>query len=55
VTVAFRFPEDSHPPIVYPAAVVASSSLPDEAAAFLAFCAGDRARELFDEAGFSRP
>lgn len=52
VKVAFTFPADSHPPIVYPGAVVAASSHPTEAAAFLAFCQGDAARRIFEGAGF---
>jgi molybdate transport system substrate-binding protein len=55
VRVALSFPAASHPPIVYPAAVVARSSHPDEAAAFLAFCASAEAMAVFAEAGFSPP
>ncbi|MGO9785683.1 MAG: molybdate ABC transporter substrate-binding protein [Stellaceae bacterium] len=46
------FPEDSHPPVVYPAALVASSSNPD-AAAFLAYIESAKAKPLFEKQGFT--
>ncbi len=55
VRVAFGFPPESHPPIVYPAAVVATSGSPDEARAFLDFCASEEGLRLFAAAGFSAP
>jgi molybdate transport system substrate-binding protein len=55
VRVALTFPAESHPPIVYPAAVVTTSAHPEEAAAFLAFCASADAMALFAEAGFTPP
>jgi molybdate transport system substrate-binding protein len=45
------FPEDSHPPIIYPAALIASSSNPD-AAAFLAFIESQKAAPFFEKQGF---
>lgn len=51
VRVAFAFPPESHAPIVYPAAVMASSTHPEEAAAFLDFCRG-QGRARFEAAGF---
>ncbi|MCG6114176.1 MAG: molybdate ABC transporter substrate-binding protein [Mesorhizobium sp.] len=45
------FPDDTHPPIIYPAAVVAESANPD-AVAFLAFLQSQRAKELFEAQGF---
>ena len=51
--VAFAFPPESHPPIVYPGAVVAASAHPTEASAFLAFCRSPEARAIFAEAGFA--
>jgi molybdate transport system substrate-binding protein len=45
-------PDDSHPPIVYPAAVVASSSNPDGAARFLGFLQGPEASKVFQSYGF---
>lgn len=52
VTVAFAFPADSHPPIVYPAAVVAGSPRAADAARFLAFCRGPKALAAFARRGF---
>lgn len=51
VTVVGTFPADSHPPIVYPAAVVAASDNP-LAAEYLAFLRGDAARAAFERQGF---
>jgi molybdate transport system substrate-binding protein len=45
------FPDASHPPIVYPAALVAASRSPD-AAAFLRFLAGPKAAPVFRRYGF---
>lgn len=52
VTVIGTFPENSHPPIVYPAAAIAASdnSLNGD---FLAFLRGDAARTAFERQGFS--
>ncbi|MEO8244236.1 MAG: molybdate ABC transporter substrate-binding protein [bacterium] len=47
-----RLPEDSHKPIVYPAAVVASSGKP-AAAAFLTYLASPAARAIFAAQGFA--
>ena len=52
VTVVGVFPEDSHPPIVYPAAETAAAK-GEGAAAFLAFLEGTKARALFEEQGFT--
>ncbi len=46
------FPEDSHPPIVYPVAVTAEAKSPD-AAAFLKFLQSAEARRLFEAQGFT--
>jgi molybdate transport system substrate-binding protein len=51
VTIA-TFPADSHPPILYPGAVVAASSRP-EAGDFLTFLASKPAAEIFAAAGFT--
>lgn len=51
VRVIGTFPEDSHKPIVYPAAVTTSSASSD-AAAYLAFLGSDKARALFEKHGF---
>jgi molybdate transport system substrate-binding protein len=45
------FPEDSHPPIVYPAAILAEGDTP-QARAFFAFLTGARAGAVFTRHGF---
>ncbi|MBT9386526.1 molybdate ABC transporter substrate-binding protein [Pseudooceanicola sp. CBS1P-1] len=52
VQVLGTFPEESHPPIIYPAATVASSKNPldDE---FLAWLQGDAATDAFTRQGFT--
>ncbi len=45
------FPEDSHPAILYPVALTASSTNPD-AAAFLDFLKSDGAKPAFEKQGF---
>ncbi|MGE0008946.1 MAG: molybdate ABC transporter substrate-binding protein [Parvibaculaceae bacterium] len=52
VEVAGVFPEDSHPPIVYPVAVVVSSQNPD-AEAFVAYLSSPKAQEIFTAQGFT--
>lgn len=52
VRVVGTFPEDSHDPIVYPAALTAASDDPN-AAAFLDYLQGDEARAIFGEQGFT--
>ncbi|MDF1600706.1 molybdate ABC transporter substrate-binding protein [Mesorhizobium sp. YIM 152430] len=52
VRVVGTFPEDSHDPIIYPAALTADSANPD-AAAFLDYLQGDIARAIFAEQGFT--
>lgn len=51
VKVVGTFPEDSHKPIVYPAAVVASSTVP-EAQAFLDDLSSDASGAIFAAQGF---
>jgi len=51
VEVLETFPETSHPPIRYPAAVLAGSTHTD-AAGFLAFIGSDKARRIFARHGF---
>ncbi len=48
------FPRDSHPEILYPAAVVDDSSNPD-APLFLGFLSNPEARQIFSEYGFDQP
>lgn len=45
------FPENSHPPIVYPAAIVSASQSPG-AQAFLDFLVAERATAIFEASGF---
>jgi molybdate transport system substrate-binding protein len=54
VTVVGAFPADSHPPIVYPAALTAAGGSA-EAAAFLDWLSGDAARPIFAAQGFTFP
>ena len=51
VAVAATFPEDSHPPIVFPVAIVAGSANPD-AEAFVAFLTSAEAAKIFSGQGF---
>jgi molybdate transport system substrate-binding protein len=53
VRVVDVFPEDSHPPIVYPVALTARA--PPEAARLVEFLTGEAAREIFTRYGFSTP
>jgi molybdate transport system substrate-binding protein len=52
VRIVASFPEDSHPPIVYPAALLVSSENP-AAAAFLDYLKSDKARPFFERQGFT--
>ena len=52
VKVVGAFPKDTHPPIVYPAAVLAESNNPD-AEAFLDYLRSAPAKSLFEEQGFT--
>jgi molybdate transport system substrate-binding protein len=52
VEIAGTFPEATHPPIIYPVALVASSKNP-EAAKFLAFLESPKARPVFEKQGFT--
>lgn len=52
VRIAATFPEDSHPPIVYPVAVTRESNHPD-ALAFLAYLRGPAAKPVFEKQGFT--
>ena len=51
VKVVGTFPSDSHPPIIYPAGLVASSKTPD-AAEFLKYLQSDKAKAIFEAQGF---
>ncbi len=52
VKILDRFPEASHPAIVYPAALTTDGKNP-EAAAFLAYLQGAKAHAIFTAAGFT--
>jgi molybdate transport system substrate-binding protein len=52
VKIVGTFPENSHPPVVYPIALTASSASPD-AAAFLAYVESAKAKPLFRKQGFT--
>jgi molybdate transport system substrate-binding protein len=52
VRIVGAFPQDTHPPIVYPIALLASSTNP-EAAAFVAYLKSPAARPLFEKQGFT--
>jgi len=52
VRIVDTFPEDSHPPIVYPVAAVASSTNPDTVA-FLDYLRSPQARAVFEKQGFT--
>jgi molybdate transport system substrate-binding protein len=51
VRVVGIFPEGSHPPIIYPVALIKTAS--PQAQAFLAFLEGPEARAIFVKAGFT--
>jgi molybdate transport system substrate-binding protein len=52
VRIVATFPEDSHPPIIYPAALAKDSKNAD-AKAFLDFLRGAKARASFEKQGFT--
>jgi molybdate transport system substrate-binding protein len=51
VKVVGTFPENTHPPIIYPVALTKSASPP--ARSFLTFLEGSEARAIFAKAGFN--
>ncbi|OWO96576.1 molybdate ABC transporter substrate-binding protein [Rhizobium esperanzae] len=52
VAIVGTFPADSHPPIIYPVAILADSKNPD-AAAYLDFLKSDKAAAFFTAQGFT--
>jgi len=52
VQVAFPFPEESHPPIRYPVAILRATRARAHAEEFLAFLQGPEASAIFRDAGF---
>lgn len=55
VRVAFAFADSTHPPIVYPAAILAGTPHRAEAERFLASLRTPEARALLEQAGFTAP
>ena len=53
MVVVVEFPAASHPPILYPAAVVAGAKSA-RAGDFVMFLQGETAQSMFDTAGFAR-
>ena len=52
VKIIGTFPEDTHPPIIYPVALTAGANHPD-AAAFLEYIKSAKAKPLFEAQGFT--
>jgi molybdate transport system substrate-binding protein len=52
VQVIGLFPEDAHPPIIYPVGVITESSNPD-AAEFVKYLQSPKAKQLFEQQGFA--
>jgi molybdate transport system substrate-binding protein len=52
VTIVGTFPEDSHPPIIYPVAVIKDSINPD-AARFVTYLRSSEAKPTFEKQGFT--
>ncbi|NIX76391.1 molybdate ABC transporter substrate-binding protein [Microvirga terricola] len=52
VKIVGEFPQDSHPPIIYPVALLKASAKPD-AQAFLTYMRSAKARPFFDKQGFT--
>lgn len=53
VTVAATFPAHTHPPIIYPTAIVAESKHKPAAKRFLSFLTSPAARPMFERQGFT--
>jgi len=52
VKIIGRFPDDTHPPIIYPVAIATASTSPD-AGAFMTFLHSAAARQAFERQGFT--
>ena len=52
VKVIGTFPEDSHPPIIYPVALTVQGAKSDAAKAYLDYLKSDAAKAVFEKAGF---
>lgn len=55
VKIVATFPADAHPPIVYPVAITASTTVGDEANALIEFLASPAGAEIFAKHGFIIP
>jgi molybdate transport system substrate-binding protein len=55
VRIVSIFPESTHPPIVYPAAVTASAQSPEAAAGLIGFLTSPEGRAILAENGFGPP
>ena len=53
--IAFEIPASYHPPIAYPAAVIAGSDAESEAGRFIEYLQTEQAGVIFDKHGFRRP
>lgn len=53
VKVVATAPENTHPPIIYPVAVLKGSKNPDAAKEFVQFLSSDPAKAIFEKYGFS--
>jgi molybdate transport system substrate-binding protein len=53
VKIVARFPEDSHPPIIYPIALTKTSTTNPDAPAFLRYIGSAAARPAFEREGFT--
>ncbi|WP_395023310.1 molybdate ABC transporter substrate-binding protein [Dongia sp.] len=52
VKVLSTFPDDSHPPIIYPVALTVQGAQSDAAKAYLDYLKSDAAKRVFEQAGF---
>ncbi len=52
VKVVGTFPDDSHPPIIYPVALTVQGAKSDAAKAYLDYLKSDAAKAVFEKAGF---
>ena len=55
IGIILDLPEDIHPPIVYPAAIIAGSDNQDDASRFLDFLTEDDSYQVFARYGFTQP
>ena len=55
VRIVSIFPENTHPPVVYPAAVTASAKSPEAAAGLIGFLTSAEGRAILAENGFGPP